>query len=160
MSPFVYRLEKILKYRKNKKEEQLQRVLKAQREVERIQNEIDKNKSTIVSLRQSMFSAHHTLLQNYDLYIKHLHEVIEKLEQDKYRAIKKLEEERRILEELEKSIKALEKHKEKAREVYREEEKMAELKILNEVGAQKHFRKTREQQEDDLLEEMQEEDNQ
>lgn len=159
MSPFVYRLEKVLKYRINKKEEQLQRVKAAYREVERIQGEIDKNKATIISLRQSMYQADHTLLQSYDTYIKHLYGIIDKLELDKIRAINKLEEEKRILEELDKSIKALEKHKEKAHEIYKEEEKQRELKKLNEIGSQKHFAKMLvKQEEEDLEEELLEEE--
>ncbi|MGD9580162.1 MAG: flagellar export protein FliJ [Vampirovibrionia bacterium] len=154
MSPFVYRLEKVLKYRINKKEEQLQVVKAAQREVQRIQGEIDKNNATIISLRQSMYQADHTLLQSYDNYIKHLYGVIDKLELDKINAINRLEEEKRILEELDKSIKALEKHKEKALEIYKQEQKEREMKKLNEIGSQKHFIKMLERQEEEYLEEM------
>lgn len=152
MSPFVYRLEKVLKYRINKREEQRQKVIRAQQEVARIQAEIDKNKGTVVSLRQTMFTANHTLLDSYDRYIKYLHDLIEQLEVQKFQAQKKLEEEIRILEELEKGINALEKHKEKAYEVYKEERKKAELKVLNEVGAQKHFIKMREKLEEEEIE--------
>jgi flagellar FliJ protein len=154
MSPFVYRLEKVLSYRKNKKEEQLQRVIKAQNEVARIQNEIDKTKATIATLRQNMFSSPHTMLQNYDSYIKHLNEMIDQLEMEKLEAIKRLEEEKRILEELEKSIKALEKHREKKLEEYEEEVKKQEMKVLDEIGAQKHFAKMLERNEDEALEEL------
>lgn len=159
MSPFVYRLEKVLKYRINKKEEQLQIVRRAQMEVQRIQGEIDKNKATIVSLRQSMYQADHTLLDTYDKYIKHLYGVIDNLEVEKMRAIERLNEEIRKLEELEKSINALEKHKEKKHEEYLEEEKQIEMRMLDEVGSQKHFAKmlVREEEElEDLLNEEEE----
>jgi flagellar FliJ protein len=158
MSPFEYRLEKVLTYRKNKKEEQLQRVIKAQQEVARIQGEIDKNKSTIMTLRQNMPNAHHTMLESYDAYIKHIYKVIDQLEEEKMRAIRKLEEEKRILAELEKSIKALEKHREKKLEEWEEEQRQIEMKILDEVGAQKHFAKMLEKKEDEALEELMEED--
>jgi len=159
MAKFVYRLEKVLKYRINKKDEQLQRVIAAQREVQRIQGEIDKNKQTIITLRQSMMQADHTMLEQYDIYIKHLYDVIDDLEIQKVQAIRKLEEEKRILEELEKSIKALEKHKEKAYDRWKEEEKIAEMKLMDEVGAQKHFQKMLEKKNEEEIEEMLEEYN-
>ena len=156
MSPFVYRLEKILKYRINKKEEQILRVVKAQDEVNRIQSEIDNTNNTIVTLRQNMHSAPATLLENYDIYINHLYQVIEELEVQKEEALEILAKEKKILEELEKGIKALEKHKEKAYEVYQEEEKQQEMKVLDEVGAQKHFIKMREKEQDELIESLEE----
>lgn len=157
MSPFVYRLEKVLKYRINKKEEQLNIVRQAQMEVQRIQGEIDKNKATIVSLRQSMYQADHTMLENYDNYIKHLYGVIDQLEVEKLKAIERLEEEKRILEELEKSINALEKHKEKAFDEWKEEQKKIEMKKLNEIGSQKHFAKMLAREEEELEEMLEQE---
>lgn len=154
MARFVYRLEKVLKYRIMKKEEQLQVVIRCKREVQRIQGEIDKNKATVVSLRQTMFQSDHTLLDSYDKYIKHLYNIIDKLEEDKRRAIKRLREEEEKLAELEKAIKSLEKHKEKKYEEWKEEQKQMEMKILNEVGAQKHFIKMRERQEEEAIEDL------
>lgn len=158
MSPFEYRLEKILKYRISKKEEQILRVIKAQNEVNRIQSEIDKTNNTIVTLRQNMHSAPSTLLENYDIYINHLYQVVEELENQKKEAIKILENEKRILEELEKGIKALEKHKEKALEIYQEEQKQIEMKILDEVGSQKHFAKMLEKQEEEIMDDLKEDE--
>ena len=154
MARFVYRLEKVLKYRINKKEEQLQRVIAAQRKVEQIQGEINKNKKMIVTLRQNMLTADHTMLEQHDIYIKHLYEIIDDLEIQKAKAIKKLEEEKRILEELEKSIKALEKHKEKSYERWKEEERIAEMKLMDEVGSQKHFQKMLERKEEEEIDEI------
>ena len=150
---FKYRLEKVIKYRIQKRDEQLDIVRKAQNEVRRIQAEIDKNKNSVALLRKNIYSAHHTLMENYDIYIKHLDEIIAQLEIDKQAAIDRLNEEKEILAELEKAVKVLEKHKEKMHEQYKEEEKKAEMKILNEVAGQKHYAKMQEKIQDQLEEE-------
>lgn len=140
--PFQYRLEKILKYRIQKRDEQQEVVAKAAAEVQRIQAEIDKNLNSVAILRKSIYNAHHTMMENYDTYIKHLDEIIEKLEEEKQIAINKLNEEREKLEELEKAVKVVEKHKEKALEQYKAEERQLEMKRLDEVAGQKYFAKT------------------
>jgi len=150
--PFVYRLQKILNFRIQKKKEQLEAVKRAEREVQRIQNEIDKNKNLIVVLRQNMFNAHHTMMESYDIYIKHVYEIIEELEYQKELAIRKLNREKEKLIELEKAVKVLEKHKEKAYETYKDEENKAEMKRLDEVAGLKHYAKTQEKILDELEE--------
>ena len=156
--PFKYRLDKVLKYRIQKRDEQLNVVIEAQKEVQRIQAEIDKNKNSVALLRKTIYTAHHTLMENYDNYIKHLDEIIAQLEIKKQEAIDRLNEEKEKLAELEKAVKVLEKHKEKMLEQYKEEEKKAEMKILNEVAGQKHYakmqEKIREQLEEDETEGM------
>jgi len=156
--PFKYRLDKVLKYRIQKRDEQLNVVIEAQKEVQRIQAEIDKNKNSVALLRKTIYTAHHTLMENYDNYIKHLDEIIAQLEIKKQEAIDRLNEEKEKLAELEKAVKVLEKHKEKMLEQYKKEEKQAEMKILNEVAGQKHYakmqEKIREQLEEDETEGM------
>lgn len=154
--PFKYRLEKVIKYRIQKRDEQLNVVIEAQREVQRIQAEINKNKNSVALLRKSIYSAHHTLMENYDTYIKHLDEIIAQLEIKKQEAIDILNEEKEKLAELEKAVKVLEKHKEKMHEQYKEEEKKAEMKILNEVAGQKHYAKMLEKIKDQLEEDEEE----
>jgi flagellar protein FliJ len=150
--PFVYRLQKILNYRIQKKDEQIEVVKKAEREVIRIQNEINNHKNTIVTLRQSMKTALHLLMESYDVYIKYIDDLIEQLEVEKVRAIQRVKEEKEKLVELEKGVKVLEKHKEKARDQYLEEERRVEMKRLDEVAGLKHYAKTQER----LLEEQEE----
>lgn len=152
--PFRYRLDKVLKYRIQKRDEQLNVVRQAQQEVLRIQAEIDKNLNSIALLRKSIRSAHHTLMENYDVYIKHLEEIVKQLEVEKQAAIDKLNEEKEKLAELEKAVKVLEKHKEKMKEQYKEEEKKAEMKKLDEIASQKHFAKMQQR----ILEELEEEE--
>lgn len=151
--PFRYRLEKVLKYRIQKRDEQINVVREAQNEVMRIQAEIDKNINTITLLRKTMRTADHTMMEAYDTYIKHIDEVIKKLEEEKQEAIKRLEEEKEKLKEMEKEVNVLEKHKEKAHELYKEEEKKAEMKRLDEVAGQKHFAKMQQKITEDLSEE-------
>lgn len=153
--PFKYRLEKVLTFRIQKKDEQVEVVKAAETEVQRIQNEIDKVKQTIASLKSQMYSAQHTMLETYDNYFKHLYETIDKLEEEKQEAIKKLQEERELLLELEKAVKVLEKHKEKAREEYLKEERIIEMKKLDEVASVKHFRQSLERKNDEAEEEQQ-----
>lgn len=150
--PFVYRLQKVLNYRIQKKDEQIEVVKLAERYVQRIQEEIDKRKQTILDLRKSMYSASHLMIESYDIYIKYLNDEIDTLEEEKIRAIEKLQQEREILIELEKGVKVLEKHKEKVHEQYKEEEKKVEMRRLDEVAGLKHYAKTQEFKREELEE--------
>ena len=152
--PFRYRLQKILDFRIRKKEEQLQNVRNAQALVLKIEGLIERNNKEIAQTRINMRQADFTMYESYDNFLKHLYEKGEALEIDRQKAQEALEEEKDKLRELEKAVKVLEKHKEHSKEAYLEEEKQAELKRLSEVAIQKYFAKTREQQEEELLELM------
>ena len=148
--PFRYRLQKVLDFRIRKKEEQLQEVLKAKNEVDRIQKLIDENNQEIAGVIKTMRStSDFRMMDSYDKYLKHLYEKGEELEKQKQIAINVLEEEKRKLVEREKEVKVLEKHKEKALEQYKEEEKQAENKLLSEVAVQKYFQKTKARKEEE-----------
>lgn len=153
--PFRYRLQKVIEFRIRKKEEQLQVVIKAQAEVARIEGLIEQNKQAIIQIRQDMRTANPIMYESYDNFLHHLYDVGEQLEVQKQEAIARLEEEKRILVEREKDVKILEKHKEKMKEIYIAEEKAAELKQLSEVAVQKYFAKTKANEEDAYLEELQ-----
>lgn len=154
--PFRYRLQKFLEIRIRKKEEQLQEVIKAQSEVDRIELSIIKNNKDIQDTRVNMRKSDPMMYEGFDNFLKHLYEIGEQLELEKQEAIKKLEEEKEKLREREKEVNVLEKHKEHKREEYLQEQKALELKQLNEIGAQKHFAKTREKQEEEMLNELRE----
>lgn len=154
---FVYRLQKVINYREQKRDEQQEVVKQAEKEVQRIQGEIEQTKNQISVLRKNMYSAHHTMMESYDIYIKHLHEEVEKLEQEKQIAIQRVIEEKEKLAELEKAVKVLEKHKEKAYENYLEEEKQREMRQLDEIAGLKHFTKMKLKQQEDLEDEEKEE---
>ena len=111
--PFRYRLQKVLDFRIRKKEEQLQEVLKAKSEVDRIQGLIDANNQEIAGVIQTMRSTtDFRMMDAYDKYLKHLYEKGDELEQLKQEALQKLEIEKQKLVECEKEVKVLEKHKE------------------------------------------------
>ena len=150
--PFRYRLDKVLTYRMNKRDEQLEVVKLAQMEVLKIENEIEKNNQTISKTSEDMRHAQHIMLEAYDNFLQHLYKVGEELEQKKQEALQKLEEEKLKLVELEKAVKVLEKHKEKKLEEYKEEEKQKEMKMLNEIGSQRHFTNTKNKHEEELEE--------
>ena len=154
--PFRYRLQKFLEIRIRKKEEQLQEVIKAQSEVDRIELSIIKNNKDIQDTRVNMRKSDPMMYEGFGNFLKHLYEIGEQLELEKQEAIKKLEEEKEKLREREKEVNVLEKHKEHKREEYLQEQKALELKQLNEIGAQKHFAKTREKQEEEMLDELRE----
>ena len=154
--PFRYRLQKFLEIRIRKKEEQLQEVIKAQSEVDKIELSIIKNNKDIQDTRVNMRKSDPMMYEGFDNFLKHLYEIGEQLELEKQEAIKKLEEEKEKLREREKEVNVLEKHKEHKREEYLQEQKALELKQLNEIGAQKHFAKTREKQEEEMLNELRE----
>ncbi len=148
--PFKYRLQKVLDFRIRKKEEQLQEVLKAKNEVDRIQGLIDANNDEIAGVITTMrTTSDFRMMDSYDKYLKHLYDKGEELERQKQEAIEKLETEKAKLVEREKEVKVLEKHKENALEEYRLEERKAENKMLSEVGVQKHYQKSKEKKEEE-----------
>lgn len=153
--PFRYRLQKILEIRIRKKEEQLQQVIKAQAEVNRIELLIIKNRDEIKNLSNQMKQADPMMYEQYDKFIKHLWEEDEKLQQQKQEAIKQLEKEKEILKQREQEVNVLEKHKENLREQYKQEEKARELKELNEIGSQKFYIKNKEKKEEEIEEYLQ-----
>ena len=148
--PFRYKLQRFLDFRIRKKEEQLQEVIKAKGEVDRIQGLIDANRNEINGVIHTMrVTRDYRMMEAYDKYLKHLYVKEEELFEQKRQAEEQLEIEKEKLVEREKEVKVLEKHKEKAREVYIEEEKQAENKLLSEVAVQKHFEKTRNRKEEE-----------
>ncbi len=146
--PFHYKLQKILEIRIRKKEEQLQEVIKAQEEVNRIEFLIIKNREEIDSLSKQMRTADPMMYDQYDKFIKHLWEEDEKLQQQKLEAIENLNKEKELLKLREQEVNVLDKHKEHKKEEYIQEEKARELKELNEIGSQKHFLKQVSQKEE------------
>lgn len=152
---FNYRLQKFLEIRIKRKEEQLQVVIRAQNEVIRIENLIQKNLEEIRQTRINMRKSDPMMYEGFDKFLKHLYEIGEKLEEEKQRALEILRQEQETLKEREKEVNVLDKHKERKKEEYIYEQKAAELKVLNEIGSQKHYRMTQEKK----IEEAQEEKN-
>ncbi len=152
--PFIYRMQKILEIRIRKKDEQLQAVIKAQEEVNRIELLIIKNLEQIKDLQMQMRSADPMMYEHYDTFIKHLWEEDEKLKNQKQEAEIALEKEKELLKVREQEVNVLEKHKEHQKEDYIKEQKAIELKELNEIGSQKFFIRNREKQEEMELEEL------
>ncbi len=87
------------------------------------------------------------MYEGFDRFLKHLYELGEKLEEDKVKKEEILNHELEVLKEKEQKVNVLEKHKEHKKEEYLYEEKMAELKMLNEIGSQKHFMRLRDNKE-------------
>ena len=152
--PFRYRMQKILEIRIRKKEEQLQAVIKAQEEVDRIELLIVKNLQQIKDLTIQMRSAEPMMYERYDTFIKHLWKEDEKLQNEKKEALNTLEKEKELLRQREQEVNVLEKHKEHKKEEYIQEQKAIELKELNEIGSQKFFIRNREAKEELELEEL------
>ena len=144
--PFRYRLQKILNYRENQREEQRLRVQKAQTAVNEAEDNIRKNNQAIVDTKNGMRSADPSLYDYYDKYLKHLYEEAERLEQVRQELQKILDEELQKLVICEQNVKVLEKHKDKNKEIYLEEEKAQELKNFSEIGITRFYRKKTENQ--------------
>ncbi|MGM9994663.1 MAG: flagellar export protein FliJ [Candidatus Avigastranaerophilus sp.] len=148
--PFRYRLQKVLDFRIKKKEEQLQEVIKAKNEVDRIQKLIDENRLEISGVIQTMRTTKDfRQMDAYDKYLKHLYIKEEELKRQKQEAIDKLEIEKQKLVEREQEVKVLEKHKEKMLDAYKEEQKAIENKTLSEVAVQKYYRLKKERTEEE-----------
>lgn len=146
--PFRYKLQKILDFRIRKKEEQLIVVQKAQQEVYIAEENIRKNEAEIQQTITNRKTADYKMMEYYDNYLHHLWDKAEALEQEQQRVQAILDEETQKLIKLEQAVKVLEKHKEKQREAYLEEEKAQELKQFSEIGVQRFFIQSRENQEE------------
>ena len=147
-------MQKILEIRIRKKEEQMQAVIRAQNEVNRIELLIIKNLEQIKEMTTQMRSADPMMFERYDTYIKHLWEEDEKLKAQKQEAVEVLEKEKELLKQREQEVNVLEKHKEHQKEDYIKEQKALEIKELNEIGSQKAFIKNKEKREETELEEL------
>ncbi len=145
--PFRYRLQKILNYRENQREEQRLKVQKAQAAVNEAENNIKKNNQAIVDTKNGMRSADPSLYDYYDKFLKHLYEEAERLEQIRQQLQAKLDEELQKLVKCEQNVKVLEKHKDKNKEIYLNEEKAQELKQFSELGVTRFFRNKAEKSE-------------
>lgn len=142
--PFRYRLQKVLDFRINQKEEQLMRVQKAQQAVYKAEEDIRRNNQLIAETKDGMRTADPTMYDYYDKYLKHLWEEAERLEQIRIELQKQLDIEIQKLVICEQNVKVLEKHKEKNKELYLQEEKQAELKNFSELGVTRFFRNKQE----------------
>lgn len=153
--PFRYKLQKVLDFRIRKKEEQEAIVSKARQKLRLAEKKVEENKLEIVQVTTARKKADYTMMEYYDKYLHHLWEKAEVLEQERKAAEDELQIEIQKLIVCEQNVKVLEKHKEKQKEIYIEEEKKAELKQFSELGVQRHFIRSREEQaEEEMLEEL------
>lgn len=135
-----------------KRDEQLEKVRKAQNEVARVEGMIQANLAQVKKSREEMQAADPMMMGHYDNFLQHLYQKDIALKEQKQAAIRFLQEQIAILQEREQEVKVLEKHKEKKHEEYKEEQKQIEMKMLNEVGSLKHFAKKRESEQEELEE--------
>ena len=142
--PFRYRLQKVLDFRINQKEEQRMKVQKAQVAVIEAEQNINKNNQTILETKEGMRAADPSMYDTYDKFLKHLWEEAERLEEVRKECQRLLDIEIEKLVKCEQAVKVLEKHKEKNKEEYLEEEKKEELKTFSELGVTRFFRKKQE----------------
>lgn len=149
--PFRYRLQKILDFRINQKEEQRMKVQKAQQAVYQAEQDIKKNNQDILDTKEGMRAADPMMYEAYDKFLKHLWEKAEQLEAIRVDLQKKLDIEVQKLVKCEQAVKVLEKHKEKNKDIYLQEEKAAELKQFSELGVTRFFKQSQERAEEEEL---------
>ena len=94
------------------------------------------------------------MMEYYDNYLHHLWDKADALEQERRRLQAILDEEQKKLVKLEQAVKVVEKHKEKQREAYLEEQKAIELKQFSEIGVQRFFIHSREEADEQELQEQ------
>ena len=152
--PFVYRLQKVLEFRIRAKEQQLLVVQKAQQDVYLQEEKIRQNEAEIRQTIQNKRTADFRMMEYYDNYLHHLWDKADALEQERRRLQAILDEEQKKLVRLEQAVKVVEKHKEKQREAYLEEQKAIELKQFSEIGVQRFFIHSREEAEEQELQEQ------
>ena len=138
--PFRYRLQKVLDFRINQKEEQRMRVQKAQKAVYQAEQDIKKNDQDIIDTKNGMRTADPMMYEAYDKFLQHLWQKAEELELKRQELQKLLDIEVEKLVKCEQAVKVLEKHKEKNKEIYIAEEKAAELKQFSELGVTRFFK--------------------
>ena len=147
--PFRYRLQKILDFRINQKEEQRMKVQKAQQAVYQAEQDIKKNNQDILDTKEGMRVADPMMYESYDNFLQHLWKKAEQLEAVRQDLQKKLDVEVQKLVKCEQAVKVLEKHKEKNKEIYLAEEKAAELKQFSELGVTRFFKQSQERAEEE-----------
>ena len=155
--PFRYRLQKILDFRINQKEEQRMKVQKAQQAVYQAEQDIKKNNQDILDTKEGMRAADPMMYESYDNFLKHLWEKAEQLEAIRADLQRKLDIEVQKLVKCEQAVKVLDKHKEKNKDIYLQEEKAAELKQFSELGVTRFFKQSQERAEEeqqDMLREL------
>ena len=152
--PFVYRLQKVLEFRIRAKEQQLLVVQKAQQDVYLQEEKIRQNEAEIRQTIQNKRTADFRMMEYYDNYLHHLWDKADALEQERRRLQAILDEEQKKLVKLEQAVKVVEKHKENQREAYLEEQKAIELKQFSEIGVQRFFIHSREEAEEQELQEQ------
>lgn len=138
--PFRYRLQKVLDFRINQKEEQRMKVQKAQQAVYQAEQDIKKNNQDILDTKQGMRNADPMMYESYDNFLRHLWAKAEQLEARRQELQKALDIEIEKLVKCEQAVKVLEKHKEKSKEAYLAEEKAAELKQFSELGVTRFYK--------------------
>lgn len=155
--PFRYRLQKVLDFRINQKEEQRIKVQKAQAAVYQAEQDIKKNDQDILDTKQGMRTADPMMYESYDNFLRHLWAKAEELEVIRQELQRKLDIEIEKLVKCEQAVKVLEKHKEKNKDIYLAEEKAAELKQFSELGVTRFFKQSQEraiEEEQDLLKQI------
>lgn len=151
--PFRYRLQKVLDFRINQKEEQRMKVQKAQQAVYQAEQDIKKNEQDILNTKQGMRTADPMMYESYDNYLRFLWKKAEELEVKRQELQQKLDIEVAKLVKCEQAVKVLEKHKEKSKEIYLAEEKAAELKQFSELGVTRFFKQAQERAREDEMQE-------
>lgn len=155
--PFRYRLQKVLDFRINQKEEQRIKVQKAQAAVYQAEQDIKKNDQDILDTKRGMRTADPMMYESYDNFLRHLWAKAEELEAIRQELQRKLDIEIEKLVKCEQAVKVLEKHKEKNKDIYLAEEKAAELKQFSELGVTRFFKQSQEraiEEEQDLLKQI------
>ena len=152
--PFRYRLQKILDFRINQKEEQRMRVQKAQQAVNEAEQNIKKNNQDILDTKEGMRTADPRMYESYDNFLNHLWEKAEQLEKRRQELQEVLDAEVAKLVKCEQAVKVLEKHKEKNKELYLAEEKAAELKQFSELGVTRFFKQAQERRDEEEQQEI------
>ena len=89
--PFRYRLQKILDFRINQKEEQRMKVQKAQQAVYQAEQDIKKNNQDILDTKEGMRVANPMMYESYDNFLQHLWQKAEQLEAVRQDLQKKLD---------------------------------------------------------------------
>ena len=89
--PFRYRLQKVLDFRINQKEEQRMKVQKAQQAVYQAEQDIKKNNQDILDTKEGMRVANPMMYESYDNFLQHLWQKAEQLEAVRQDLQKKLD---------------------------------------------------------------------
>ena len=144
---FEFRLQKVLKYRKDQKKLAREELSHRQRELDVLREELNnlwqKEQKLLKFYRRRQTKAVDVhLLRNIESYRSRLQDCADRKQQEYQESLGKVEEQRQVVVDFWKSCQVLERLKEKSLTCYQQEEKLKEQRFHDELSLRQYLRKS------------------